>query len=376
MRFLHTADLHLDRTLFETRLLDDQAYVLDQIVGVARERAVDCLVIAGDVFDRAQVRGEAVRLLSDFLRRIHDLNVQIVMTPGNHDAPDRIGFASDLLDVAGLHVCGSLRQGLRSVRLEDIHGPLDVHLIPYADPAEGREYFADLGIQDHDALMRACIADRIAPDIEVRQVVVGHCFVAQGAESESERPLAVGGAGHVARDAFAGADLVMLGHLHRPQPMYSGSILPFSFDEAEDTKSVVIVDLGAPGDAPERERVALSPRRRMRVVEGYMADLETGRHGTGDDYVLARLSDTDPVLDAMARLRAVWPNLLHVERADRVAAPGSQAQPRRQDLDPYALFTAFWQAMTDEQNLPDGGAADLVDVIQAARAGEREETPE
>ena len=373
MRILHTADLHLDRTLFEVRLLDDQVHVLDQIVEIARENRPDVLVIAGDVYDRAQVRGEAIRVFSDFLRRIHELAIAIIITPGNHDAPERIGFAGDILGVAGLHVCGSLRQGMRTVRFTDDHGPVDFHLIPYADPAEGREVFDDPGIVDHDRLMAACLADRLGRYSNARDVVVGHCFVAHGSESESERPLAVGGAGQVARTRFDDADLVLLGHLHRPQPLYSGSILPYSFEEAQDAKSVVLIELGAKGADVRRERIPLEPRRRMRIVEGAMEDLEAGKHGAGDEYVLARLSDQEPVLDAMARLRRLWPNLMHVERQRREASEQNETRTRRRDLDPESLFRAFWTDTTGEEELPDGGDAELKEAVETVRAEDREE---
>ena len=373
MRILHTADLHLDRTLFEVRLLDDQIHVLDQIVEIARDNRPDVLVIAGDVYDRAQVRGEAIRALSDFLRRIHELEITIIITPGNHDAPERIGFAGDILQVAGLHVCGSLRQGMRTVRLSDDHGPVDFHLIPYADPVEGREFFEDPGIRDHDQLMAACLNDRLGQDQNVREVVVGHCFVAQGSESESERPLAVGGAGQVTRARFNDADLVLLGHLHRPQPLYSGSILPYSFEEAQDEKGVVLIELGAKGGEIRRERIALTPRRGMRVVEGAMEDLEAGRHGTGDEYVLARISNSEPVLDAMARLRRLWPNLMHVERQRQDTPEQSETRRRRRELDPEALFHAFWTDITGEEALPEGGDAELREAIETVRGESRQE---
>jgi exonuclease SbcD len=376
MRILHTADLHLDRTLFETRLLDDQAHVLDQIVSIARDRRPDLVVIAGDVFDRAQVRGEAVELLSDFLRRLHDTGSAIAMIPGNHDAPDRIGFAGSLLQSAGVHVCGALRSGLISVRLEDRHGPVEIHLLPYADPAEGREAFGAPEIRTHDQLIGACLDGRIPSGSPVRHVVVGHCFVAHGLECESERPLAVGGAGLVEMQRFAAADLVLLGHLHRPQPLYAGSILPYSFDEAGDRKRVVLIELGAKGTPPQRESIPLVPRRGMRVIEGRMADIEAGRHGTGEDYALVRLQDREPVLDAMARLRRLWPNLLHVERARLYSPLETPSQARRRAREPAQLFADFWQHVTGEDALPGGADEELAETIERARAEQRQETPE
>jgi exonuclease SbcD len=197
--------------------------------------------------------------------------------------------------------------------------------------------------------------------------------VAHGSESESERPLAVGGAGQVARSRFDDADLVLLGHLHRPQPLYSGSILPYSFEEAQDAKSVVLIELGASGADIRRERIPLEPRRRMRIVEGAMDDLEAGKHGAGDEYVLARLSDQEPVLDAMARLRRLWPNLMHVERQRREVSEQNETRTRRRALDPENLFRAFWRETTGEEELPEGGDTELKEAVETVRAEDREE---
>lgn len=379
MRILHTADLHLDRTLFEVRLLDDQAFILDRILDIARDARPDAVVIAGDVFDRANVRGEAVRLLSDWLRRLREAVGHILMIPGNHDAPERIGYAGSLLQAAGVHVCGGLRGGINTVLLDDAHGEVAFHLIPYADPAEAREAFGDPEIQDHDAVMAACLARCLGGDPARRDVVVGHCFVARGSESESERPLAVGGAGSVARHRFDAADLVLLGHLHRPQPLYAGSPLRYSFDEADDRKRVVLAELGPKGQAARRESIPLTPRRDVRVVEAAMDDLLTRPEavaGPVDDYLLVRLVDSAPVLDAMNRLRRVLPNVLHVERR-MTYAPGAVpggGGPRRAELAPEALFQGFWRHVTGEDALPEGGDREVTAAIEAVRAEAREET--
>ncbi|HZH28273.1 MAG TPA: exonuclease SbcCD subunit D [Azospirillaceae bacterium] len=369
MRILHTADWHLGRTLFEAKLLDDQAYALDRLLEMVAETRPDAVVVAGDLFDRPVPPADAVRLLDETFRRIvlgH--GIPVVAIAGNHDSAERIDFGASLLSAGNLHIRGLAALDCAPVVLADVHGPVHLHPVPYAEPVAvrallGAEPSGQARIDCHDAAMDAlCDRIRAARPAGVRSVLVAHPFVAGGLESESERPLAhVGGASAVRPATLAGFDYVALGHLHRPQTIgsgagaairYSGSLLKYSPSEIGHAKSVSLVELGAPGTPPRIEEMPLVPRRDLRRIEGRLQDLlDTPPPGNREDYLVVRLTDRGPVFDAMAKLRQVYPNALTIERLDPQAAPGtsgvSRTDHRRQE--PLDLFAAFWsEAMGEE----------------------------
>ena len=272
MRFLHTADWHLGRSFHNVSLIEDQAHVLRQLVDLAKDAEVDAVIVAGDVYDRAVPPPDAVSLLSDVLGELAlGLGIPVIMIAGNHDSAERLNFGAQLLARSRCHIFGRLGAQPDHVVLEDAHGPVHVLGLPYAEPSVVRERTgADL--HTHDAAMAhlAAAAAANVPEAE-RSILVAHCFVAGGSESESERPLSVGGAGNVSAAAFEPFAYTALGHLHRPQAAgpnarYSGSLLKYSFSEVDHEKSVSLVELDAAGAATVEE-VSLTPRRDMRLIE-------------------------------------------------------------------------------------------------------------
>src|SRR3954464_6712037 len=255
MRFLHTADWHLGRLFHGVHLTDDQRHVLNQVVEIARDSRPDVVLVAGDIYDRAVPPPEAVELLDEILSRlVIELKLPVVLIAGNHDSPGRLHFGSRLLAERRLYVTGHLPARCEALVLEDAHGPVSFYAIPYAEPSTVRQCLECPEVTDHNAAMAAILA-RVRENCPVspRSVIVAHAFVAGGQECESERPLSVGGAGTVDVSCFAGFDYVALGHLHRPQKIhcpgglvqYSGSLLKYSFDEADHSKSVTLVEMDA-----------------------------------------------------------------------------------------------------------------------------------
>ncbi|MFC4158761.1 exonuclease SbcCD subunit D [Chitinimonas lacunae] len=355
MKMIHSADWHLGRVYHGVSLLDDQRYLLDQFVDLVRDEKPDVVLIAGDVYDRSVPPAEAVRLLDEVLTRIViGLRVPVVMIAGNHDGPDRLGFGARLLEAAGLTVRGGVDATVAPVVLADRHGEVAIYPLPYAEPALLRRQFGDVSLADHQRAIAAQL-DRIRAQHEPgrRSVVLAHAFVAGGAESESERPLSVGGSGAVGPEVFAGFDYVALGHLHRCQSVgsepihYSGSLLKYSFSEVDQVKSVSVVELDGTGALALR-RVQLSPRRDLRVISGSLSELlaraatDPGR----DDYLLARLDDTGALLDAMGRLRAAYPNALAIERPRLNGSAGVGPGADHRQIGIAELFQGFYHDMT------------------------------
>lgn len=357
MRFIHTADWHLGRVYHSISLLADQAHMLDQFVALVRDVRPDAVLVAGDVYDRSVPPADAVRLLDDILTRIViDAGIPVVLIAGNHDGPDRLGFGSRLLSGAGLTVRGVPAGTFPPVILRDADGEVAIYPLPYADPAQSRQAFEDESLQDHHmALALQMNRLRAAHDPARRSVVVAHAFVQGGCVTESERPLSVGGTGTVGADVFAGIDYVALGHLHRPQTIgdddrihYAGSLLKYSFAEADHSKSVSVVELNGRGDVTI-ERVNLVPRHDLRILEGSLQSLieVAVQDPRREDYVLARLTDSGAVLDAMTKLRTVYPNALAIERpqfAGKLAGLEGGRDHRRIGM--QELFSGFYEEMT------------------------------
>jgi exonuclease SbcD len=357
MRVLHTSDWHIGRQLYGTSLLEDQAHVLDQILLAVVERAVDVVLISGDLYDRSVPPTEAVKLLNATLNRLcGELGVQVVIIAGNHDSAERLDFAADLLGEAGLHIVGPLTCDIQPISLSADGLTVDFFGLPYADPIRVRNVY-DVDAGSHEEAMVVLldlVREKQHPDRPT--VILSHCFIDGGEESDSERPLSIGGADRIRAELFAPFTYSALGHLHRPQfkgcehVRYSGSILKYSFSEVDHQKSVTLVDISANGVALI-DHVPLAPLRDMRILEGsleaILASGATDPHS--DDYVMARLTDTHAILDIVGKLREVYPNILHIERPG-LQREGSLAGAGREMMkqSELELFERFYSEVNGE----------------------------
>ncbi len=352
MRFLHTSDWHLGKSLCGAALLDDQAHALEQVLRALRETKAAALVIAGDIYDRAVPPKEAVSLLDAFLTQVvRDANVPVLIIAGNHDSPERLGFGSDFMKDQRLHVCGTWPAQPVPVVVEGVA----FHLVPYADPATVRYILNDEGLRTHQEALEAQLTRARARQPEgLRSVAVAHAFVTGGHVSESELSLSVGGTGEVDGQLFEPFDYAALGHLHRPQDVgglshvhYAGSLLKYSASEADHVKAMTLVELPERG-AILTEPLPFSPRRDVRRLKGHFQNLLEGEDpGNREDYLFVELLDAGPVLDAMARLRQRYPNLLGVRNAEdeTFSEPGTLNVDHR-SLDPETLFERFFLEST------------------------------
>jgi exonuclease SbcD len=323
MRILHTSDWHLGRTLHGEPLVEHQRQFLAWLVREARERSVDAVVVAGDVYDRAVPPTDAVQLLDEVLVALSTAGIPVVLTSGNHDSAIRLGFGSALHAVAGVHLRTRLADMTRPVMFSDDGGDLAVYGIPFLLPDA---VLAELDCErSHTAVLSAAVA-RIRSDAAdrgvQRVVVVAHAFVTGAVASDSERDIRVGGVSDAPASVFDGLTYVALGHLHGPQQVaprvrYSGSPLAFSFSERDHHKSVAIVDVGAAGEVAV-ELVETPVPRALRQVRGRLDDLlaraATDLADVGDAWVKVVLTDPSYQSAAMQRLRSVWPHTIAIER--------------------------------------------------------------
>jgi exonuclease SbcD len=361
-------------------LLEDQAHVLDQLVSMARETAPDVILVAGDVYDRAVPPAEAVALLDDTLGKLLiDVGVPVVLIPGNHDSPERLTFGARLLKAGNLHLFKQFGPS-NIVTIADEHGPVDIYSVPFSEPPVARQELDCPTVVDHNSAIREVVRrireNRVAGR---RSVLLAHAFVAGGEATESERPLVVGGAGAVEPVGLAGFSYVALGHLHRPQTAgqenihYAGSILAYSFAEADQVKSVNLVEISPWGEC-KVERLPLQPRHAVRCATGLFEDLKKGAAADAaiDDYLMITLQDRGPVLDAMGQLRQIYPNLLHVQRAEPVIsgeAATVRLDHRRTSTD--QLFSSFFRQATG-QDLTEAESAAFAEVYQQSQIEMRE----
>ncbi|MDF2929375.1 exonuclease SbcCD subunit D [Anaerospora sp.] len=367
MRFIHTSDWHLGRLFYGEYLTDEQAHILYQFVDLVRDVKPDAVVIAGDIYDRGVPPTAAVELLDEILSRILlDCQTPVIAIAGNHDSPERIGFGNKLLARQGLHVVGPLTGTYQPVTLTDEHGPVYFVPLTYAEPSTVRLNLAAEEANDHTAAMACHIRHATAsiPD-GARTVAVAHAFITGGEPSESERPLSVGGSSMVSSALFSPFHYTALGHLHRPQAVgapnirYSGSLMKYSFAEAGHKKGVYVVEMDKAG-AVQIETVELKPRRDVRCIKGMFQDLLQGPKGNEnkEDYILAELHDTLPVLDALGQLRAIYPNVLSIDpryRASGGEINGAAVDHRK--LTEKDLFAAFAEQMTGNALSADQAAA-------------------
>lgn len=360
LKFFHTADWHLGKLVQGVYMTDGQRYVLDQFVEAIKVEQPDAVVIAGDLYDRAVPPTEAVALLDEVLEKIiMELKIPVLAIGGNHDSPGRLHFGSGLMRANGYHIAGQMTKDIKPVVLSDEFGDVHFHLVPFADPSVVKHLHGDDEISNHNDAMKKVIAgiqENLQKD--VRHVFVGHAFVTSHGESEantsdSERPLAIGGAEYVSAQLFEPFHYTALGHLHQAHFVlnetirYAGSPMKYSISEQHHKKGFFVVELGAEGQVTVEKR-ELIPQHDMRTVEGTMEDILL--QPVSEDYVFVKLLDDTPVLFPMEKVRSVYPNAMHVERKMFMPLKNedNEQQIEHGKQDDLELFKAFYEEMKGE----------------------------
>lgn len=348
MRLLHTADWHLGRSFHGESLLDAHAAMIDHVVDVARDRAVDGVLIAGDVYDRALPPVEAVRLADEALARLSEI-CPVVVISGNHDSVERLGFGARVLARADVH----LRTRVADCGIPVALGDGLVYPIPYLEPDVVRAAFdPPVAERSHAAVLGAAM-DRVRADLARRAAdlptaVMAHAFVTGGRTSDSERDLTVGGAATVPASAFDGVGYVALGHLHAPQPVgtcgrYAGSPVALSFSEAGHAKSLAVVEVLPLGTT--HELVPCPVPRPLAEIRGTLEELlrDPGLAPHETAWVHATLTDAVQPRDAMARLRERFPHAvaLAFDPQGAAAVPTGSYAERLQGLGDLELAARF-----------------------------------
>lgn len=359
MKLLHTADLHIGKTVNGFSMLGDQKYILEQIKSIALENKVDGILIAGDIYDRAIPSGEAVMLFDNFLTELSEQGIAVYLISGNHDSPERISFGENLLAKQKVFIGGVYKEKLPVFQAEDEWGGVEIVLLPFIRPAQ-----ADAGTSEEAVakLLKDYFEGEEKKENKTkektRRVLVTHYFVTDAGKepelSDSETTINVGGLDNVEASIFKDFDYVALGHIHKPQQIgdkpvyYSGSPLKYSFGEVNQTKSVVLLELAEEG-LSKIYTVPLKPLREMRKVRGSLQEILEKASGEGagrEDYIQAVLTNKEELIDPIGTLRSVYPNIMQIvreEKREKTSASASSFTIGKRE--PEALFEEFYRTV-------------------------------
>jgi len=350
MKLIHLSDIHLGKRVNEFSMLEDQAHILKKILAVVDEEKPDGVLIAGDVYDKSVPSTEAVQLFDDFLVRLAERKLPVFIISGNHDSPERLSFANRLIDATGIHLAPVYNGVVEPITLSDEYGPVNVYMLPFIKPAHVRGFFPDTEITSYSDAVAAAIG-RMNIDKTQRNVLITHQFVTGAQRSDSEE-LSVGGTDNIGAEVFCDFDYVALGHIHGPQNMdsgrirYCGSPLKYSFSEAAQQKSVTVAELKEKG-ALEIHTVPLIPRRDMVELKGSYQQLTLREFYENttyqEDYTHITLTDEEDIPDAVAKLRAVYHNLMKLDYDNTrtrhsAAISGAENVETRSPIDLFAEF--------------------------------------
>jgi exonuclease SbcD len=363
MKFIHTGDWHLGKIINEFSMIEDQRFVLNELIEIIEKEKPDAIVIAGDIYDRSIPTVEAIELLDYFLERVLiGLKTPVLAIAGNHDGAERLSFASGILDKHKLFIEAGIKKHIRNIIIQDEFGPVNFYLLPYLDPREGKLFFKDDSISSHEQLFKK-LMENLSEEFnaEERNVLIAHGYVSGSSEeekpetSESERPLSIGGTEVVSKEHFKKFNYTALGHLHGGQKVgldnirYSGSLLKYSFSEVKQRKSVTLVELDETGRA-SLKTIELLARRDMRIISGPLKELikpEVYSKANKEDYVFAILTDTEELIDPISKLRAVYPNIMGLKRENLREREDSKtsASEGYKNKSKLQLFEEFYEAI-------------------------------
>ncbi len=357
MKLIHLSDLHIGKRVNEFSMAEDQKYILNQILEIIDQEQPDCVVIAGDVYDKSIPSAEAVQILDDFLTRLAGRKIPTAMISGNHDSPERLSFGAQLMKESGIYVSPVYDGQVQSIGFADEYGEVRVYLLPFLKPATVRHVYEEETVESYQDAVETAIS-HLPFNTSCRNVLVAHQFAAGASRCESEE-MSVGGIDQVDVSVFDDFDYVALGHIHSPQSAgrpavrYCGTPLKYSFSEAGQQKSVSVVELFEKGRVEIRE-VPLTPLRDMRKIRGTYLEL-TARsfyQGTNtEDYIQAILTDEEDIPDGMQKLRIIYPNLMRLEYDNRRTRENRQIQ-QAADAEEKSETELFSQLYELQNNQP------------------------
>ena len=372
MKCIHLSDLHIGKKVNEFSMLEDQAYILTKIINIIDEQNVEAVFIAGDVYDKPVPPIDAINLFDDFLVRLSKRNLKVFIISGNHDSAERLAFGGRLMNQSGIYVSPIYHGDIEPITIQDDYGDLNVYLLPFIKPANVR-HSLEIEVSSYNEAVEKAI-EHMNIDTTKRNVLLAHQFVTGAIRSDSEE-ISVGGSDNVDAHLFKDFDYVALGHIHRPQKCiydyirYSGTPLKYSFSEANHHKSVTIIDIQEKGNL-SIEQIPLIPKRDMVELKGTYNELVAKsfyEHTTyQEDYVHITLTDEEDILDALAKLRVIYKNIMKLDYDNQRTRHQSELSlsDAVEEKTPYEHFSDFYEMMNG-QSLNDEQSAFMQQLIES-----------
>lgn len=382
MKIFHMGDWHIGKVVNSFSMIEEQCYILDELYKEIIKEKPDVLIIAGDLYDRSIPSVQAVELLNEtFSKIILDLKTPIIAIAGNHDGSERVEFGSLLLKRSGLHIFGNIKKEVNKVVLEDEKGPINFYPIPFADVAVIRDLYEDSSIKNFDDGMKK-IVEEIMKDFneDERNVAIAHGYVTKVKdgdikdleESESEKPLSIGGTDYVDVKVFDKFNYTALGHLHGPQKVgsdkvrYSGSLMKYSFSEIKQKKGITVVDIDELGEVTTKV-ILLKQKKDFREVRGTLEEILKNPNldkENKEDYIRVVLEDKGEILDPMSKLRSIYPNIMELTKVEFINRNNidNKAIANVKEKSKLVLFEDFYKVITGEPCSEEEGRI-LMDII-------------
>ncbi len=372
MKILHLSDLHFGKRLNNFSLLEDQIYVNQQIFQLAKNQKIDAVIIAGDIFDKSIPSADAVQLFDEFLNFWAELNLPIFIISGNHDSAERLSFGLNIFSHNNIYISPVYNGEIKSITLKDNYGNINFYLLPFLKPSMVRPFFPNEEIKSHTQALKIALKN-LPLNKDERNILIAHQFVTGAVVSDSEE-INVGGLDNIDAHIFDDFDYVALGHIHTPQTIlrdtirYCGSLLKYSFSEANQQKSATIIDITT------KEQINITtfpikPLHDMRKIKGSYAELTNRQNYINtntDDYIFATLTDEEDIPDAISRLRSIYPNIMQLEYDNKRTRTNQIIDTS--DINslktPIEFFNEFYQ-LQNNQSLNDAQMQIMQDLIDS-----------
>lgn len=364
MKLIHLSDIHIGKRVNEFSMLEDQKYILMKILGIIDEQKPDCVIIAGDVYDKSVPSAEAVELFDDFLVRLSKRDLKVFVISGNHDSAERIAFGGRLMDKSGIYMSPVYNGKIEPVTMADEFGDINLYMLPFVKPSNVRRFYPDNEIVSYTDAVKTAI-DAMNIDESNRNILITHQFVTGAVRTESE-DVSVGGTDNVDASVFDGFDYVALGHIHRSQKCgseyirYSGTPLKYSFSEANDKKTITIVEFNEKGNI-KLDFIPLIPKRDMVEIKGTYEELTLKSFwentSYNEDYMHITLTDEDDIPDVLTKLRVIYKNIMKLDYDNKRTRTANKINGAESvnEKSPFEHFGEFYelqngQPLSEEQS--------------------------
>lgn len=372
MKIMHLSDLHLGKRVNEFSMIEDQTYILNEIINIIDEQKPKVVILAGDIYDKPIPPAEAVELFDDFLYKLSKRNLYVFIISGNHDSAERIAFGSRLFDKSGIYLSPVYNGKILPISVDDECGDINFYMLPFIKPVHVRRFLPDASISTYTDALNTVITDMNINNAK-RNILITHQFVTGSSRTESE-DVSVGGSDNVDADIFKYFDYVALGHIHRSQSCgseyirYCGTPLKYSFSESKDTKSITVIDIKEKGDI-KLDFIPLTPLRDMVEIKGSYNELMLKSFYENTtlptDYVHITLTDEEDIPDVITKLRVIYKNIMKLDYDNQRTRKSSEINLINavDSMSPLELFDTFYE-IQNGNHLSDAQRAFLENIIE------------